>query len=380
MKKLLGIVLIIAMCLSVAACGATSATTTAKQTDPAATTVAAEGVTFKSQPAFVGDESEVYHFVTFAGGVDYWSSLYEGFKDAARELGVKSVYSATTDADINNEVALFNDVLTTSPSGIFLCPFNGEPFTDSLKKAKSQGIPVSLYTNPPSDSSLYLTMIDHDNVRDSGVAAEYVGSKLGGKGTVAIEETEGQANHIARVNAFVDYLAVHYPDVKVVAKAPTNHSAELGAQAARDFILAYPDLDYIFCVSSNCALGAATAIQEAKADTKIVTFDSDPGVLEALKSGLVEAAFQPDAYMFGYMGMLSMYIEKHKLMDPMTDQASKGEYMFGGQIIFPNCRVVTKENADQFNSTNYLARRESKGYEESSLDMKSTSLPGYWER
>jgi len=275
---------------------------------------------------------------------------------------------------------LFNDVLATNPTGIYVCPFIGEPFADSFKAAKSQGVPVCIYTNPPEDKTLYLAMIDHDNIRDSGVAAQYVGDVLGGSGQVAIQTTEGQANHIARVDAFISYLADHFPNIDVVAQAPTNHDAELGASVAKDFMLTFPDLDYIFCVSSNCALGASTAVQEMGRSVKILTFDTDPGLLDAIKAGNVTAAMQPDAYMFGYDGMLFTYIEAHELMDPMTDQKVNGEYLFGGQIVFPSCRVVTAENADYFNSAIYLDRRQSKGYEESGSDMKYDGLPGFWTR
>ena len=378
-RKGLYLILALIVCMMVALSGCGTAT---EKSEPAASAGGGDGgaISYSSQPPFVGDPSEVYYFVTFAGGVDYWSSLYEGFKDAGRQLGVKTVYAGTNTADINDEVALFNDVLATNPTGIYLCPFTGEPFAESLKAAKSQGVPVALYTNPPADSSLYLAMIDHDNVRDSGVAAEYVGSELGGKGKVAIETTEGQNNHIARTEAFVAYLEENYPNVEVVAQSPTNHDAELGASVAKDFMLAYPDLDYIFCVSSNCALGAATAVQEMGRDVKILTFDTDPGLLDALKAGQVTAAMQPDAYMFGYDGLLFTYIEAHQLMDPMTDQQVKGEYLFGGQVVFPSCRVVTAENADYYNSSIYLDRRQSKGYEESGPDMKFDGLPGYWTR
>ena len=380
-KKLMFIVLAVVMCLTLvlASCGSS-------QSGGGSTSSGSGGgggggaASYGSQPPFVGNSDEVYYFVTFAGGVDYWSSLYEGFKDAGRQLGVKTVYAGTNTADINDEVALFNDVLATNPTGIYLCPFTGEPFAESLKTAKGQGVPVCLYTNPPEDSSLYLAMIDHDNVRDSGVAAEYVATVLGGKGKVAIETTEGQNNHIARTEAFIAYLDANYPNVEVVAQSPTNHDAELGASVAKDFMLTYPDLDYIFCVSSNCALGAATAVQEMGRDVKILTFDTDPGLLDAIKAGQVTAAMQPDAYMFGYDGMLFTYIEAHELMDPMTDQKLKGEYLFGGQIVFPSCRVVTAENADYYNSAIYLDRRQSKGYEESGSDMKFDGLPGFWSR
>lgn len=370
------IVLCIAIVVSFGACSSNDVAADAQASDE----VAAEGgVTYKSQPAFVGNEDEVYYFIDFAAGVDYWSSLYEGFKDVGRQLGVQTVYAGIPDVDINAQVALFEDVLATNPAGIYLCPFNGEPFAQSLQKAKDQGVPVMLYTNPPEDAP-YLGMIDHNNALDSAKAADYIGEQLGGEGEVAIMETEGQPNHIARVDYFVARLEEKWPGVKVVGTAATNHDAELGATAAKDFMTANPDLDYIFCVSSNCALGASVAVQEGNADVRIVTFDADPGVLDALKAGEIDACIQPDAYMFGYMGLLPLYIEKHQLMDPMTDQKANGQYIFDMPMMYPASRVVTAENADYYNSTLYLEGRDSKSYDESGTDMTNPDLPGYWER
>lgn len=386
MKNRKTLLLLIALCIAiVASFGACApATPSAAESDSAAAAddaaaVSEGGVTYKSQPAFVGNEDEVYYFIDFAAGVDYWSSLYEGFKDIGRQLGVQTVYAGIPDVDINAQVALFEDVLATNPAGIYLCPFNGEPFAQSLQKAKDQGVPVMLYTNPPEDAP-YLGMVDHNNALDSAKAADYIGEKLGGAGKVAIMETEGQPNHIARVDNFVARLEEKWPDVEVVGKAATNHDAELGANAAKDFMTANTDLDYIFCVSSNCALGASVAVQEAGADVRIVTFDADPGILDALKAGEIDACIQPDAYMFGYMGLLPLYIEKHQLMDPMTDQKANGQYIFDMPIMYPASRIVTAENADYFNSTIYLENRQSKSYDESGTDMTNPDLPGYWER
>ena len=149
MKKTLLIPVAVILCLCMLLTGCASKTQEAAPEAAASSAAEASsadsgGVTFGSNPAFVGSPEETYYFVTFAGGVDYWSSLYEGFKDAGRQLGVNTAYAGTNEADINEEVALFNDVLATNPAGIYLCPFTGEPFAESLKAAKEQGVPVCL--------------------------------------------------------------------------------------------------------------------------------------------------------------------------------------------------------------------------------------------
>jgi ribose transport system substrate-binding protein len=345
----------------------------------------ASGFAFQSkdQPAFVGDPEEVYYFVDFVSGVDYWVSLYEGFKDIGRQLGVKTVYTGSTKFDINDQVTIFEQVLAKKPTGVFLCPIAGEPFLDLVNQAKADGIPIALYTNG-IEGMEYVAYIDHNNELDSAKAADFVGEQLGGKGEVAVFETLGQDNHEKRVFYFIKRLEDKYPGIKVVARANTQHGLETGAEAAKSILQAHPEVDFFFSVSAQSAMGAAISIEEQKAmgttNARIITFDCNPQVLDMLKAGQIAAAVQPDAYMFGYLGLWSLFVEKHKLMAPMDDRSATGKYVFSLPLVYPSSIIVTKENADYFYSNKYLKNRQSKGFEESAHEMKSPDLPGYWRR
>ena len=131
-------------------------------------------------------------------------------------------------------------------------------------------------------------------------------------------------------------------------------------------------------------MGAAISIEEQKAmgttDAQIITFDCNPQVLDLLKEGKIAAAVQPDAYMFGYLGLWSLFVEKHNLMAPMDDRAANGDYVFSLPLVYPSSIIVTKDNADYFYSNKYLKDRKSKGFEESAHQMKNPDLPGFWRR
>ena len=347
------------------------------------TNVFADSFQSKDKPAFVGDPDEVYYFINFVAGVDYWVSLYEGFKDVGRQLGVKTVYTGTTEFDINAQVTLFEQVLAKKPTGIFLCPISGEPFLDLVNRAKAEGIPVSLYTNGVEGMN-YVAYIDHNNEFDSAKAADFVGKDLGGKGKVAILETLGQDNHEKRVKYFIERLKIKWPGVQVIARANTSHSVEKGALQTKSIIQAHPDVDYFFSVSSQSAMGSAISIEEENMtnglNIKLITFDCDPQILDMIKIGKISAAVQPDAYMFGYLGLWTLFVEKHQLMAPMDDRAATGQYRFQLPLVYPASMIVTKKNADYFYSNKYLESRGSKSFEESAHEMKNTNLPGYWRR
>ena len=59
--------------------------------EAAAPVVESDGV----DSPFVGDPSETYYMCVMVSGVEYWFPVYEMMKEAAHQLGVKSVYTGT---------------------------------------------------------------------------------------------------------------------------------------------------------------------------------------------------------------------------------------------------------------------------------------------
>lgn len=375
-KKVLALTLAISMSLMAALSGCSG--TPANEGD-GGTTAEGGGVTYASQPAFVGDLSETYFFVSWFAGNEWWVGGYEGFKDAARQLGVNTkCVGAPTDA-IEDQMAVLEQTIAQQPAGISLAVSDGSAFGSVVQSALEAGIPITTTDNKITDANP-LMFIGYDDAAMTKVAADHIGNTLGGKGKIAILEVVGQTNLEQRSAAFRENMATYWPDIEIVGSANSGHDELQGAADTATFLTAHPDLDFIYTLNPTAAMGAATAIAEANSDCRIITMDVNENVIEYIKNGTIDAAIMPDSYTFGYLSMLALYCESHQLLDPMWDVELGVKSGWSVPTVEVGATVVTAENADNYSTSAYYESRGSKGFEEGALDMKETSLPGYWER
>jgi monosaccharide ABC transporter substrate-binding protein, CUT2 family (TC 3.A.1.2.-) len=73
-------------------------------------------------PKFRCKPGETYYMNVMVTGVEYWFPVYEMFKQAAHQLGCKTVYGGTPAYDVNQQLASFEQILAQKPAGIFFIP------------------------------------------------------------------------------------------------------------------------------------------------------------------------------------------------------------------------------------------------------------------
>ena len=339
----------------------------------------AEGVSYASKPAFVGDADEMYFFISWYAGNEWWVGGYEGFKDAARQLGVQTQCLGAPNDAIDDQVAVLEQALAQQPSGICLAVSDGSAFGAVVQSALESGVPITTTDNPIEEANTIMFMSYDDNAMTK-VAADHIGNALGGVGKVAILEVVGQTNLEKRAAAFKENMAKYWPDIEIVGSANSGHDELQGAADTANFLISNPDLNFIYTLNPTSAMGATTAIKEAGSDCRIITMDVNENVVDYIKEGSIDAAIMPDSYTFGYLSMLALFCEKHELLDPMWNVKLGEKSGWSVPTLEVGATVVTAENADNYNTSTYYARRNSKGFEEGAQDMKDASLPGYWER
>jgi ribose transport system substrate-binding protein len=96
---------------------------------------------------------------------------------------------------------------------------------------------------------------------------------------------------IQRVKGFEERLAAAYPEVRVVAKLSGRGSKDMAFRTAEDILQAHPDLDGIFGINDDSALGALAAIEKAGrlGRVTIVGFDAIPEARAAIAAGRIHA-------------------------------------------------------------------------------------------
>jgi len=134
---------------------------------------------------FVGDSNEEYYFVTFLTGIEYFKGLYEGFEEAGKLYGVKTIYTGTPEYDVNKEVTVFNQIVAKNPAGIAVAPANPKAFEEPIRKAMEKGITV-LTCDADSPLSARYSFLGTGNYDAGVVAARYMANLINGEGEVAV--------------------------------------------------------------------------------------------------------------------------------------------------------------------------------------------------
>jgi len=330
----------------------------------------------QQKSVFQGSPKEVYYMVDFVSGVEYWVGVYEGFKVAAAQLGVDTVYTGTPEYDLNKELAVYNQVVAKNPAGILACPMVPDAFVDPINSAIDKGIPVMTFATD-SPASKRFAFITSDNVKEGYAAADAICKAIGGKGEVAATENPGQLNHEIRVRSFKERIEKNWPNVKVAATFATNQNMDKANTGVRTLLQAHPNVKGIFTPEASSGLGAAQAAFDiSKGAIKVICCDINESVLDMIQKGDMYGAIQPNVFIQGYMSMMYLYMAKHNLLNPMNGWKAEGKpWAMYLPFVDNGLDVVNKDNAKFFYTKNFLKALNSNGVEESAQQWLQRAKP-----
>jgi ribose transport system substrate-binding protein len=145
-----------------------------------------------------------------------------------------------------------------------------------------------------SDTSLGLSRISSDNAAGGKLAADTLGSMLGGKGTVAvISVAKGVSTTDARVLGFQQEMAAKYPGIKVLSEQNDDaDSVTVATQFIEADISGNPSLNGAFAANVVTAEGVAAGVQHAgkTGKVKLATFDADATQMQMMSQGTIQLA------------------------------------------------------------------------------------------
>lgn len=306
MKKIVVLLLLIAMLALAAAC---TATTPGASTNPADTGKASAAM------------DQLYIEVSALGNLDYFYDHKLGMEVAGNELGVRTEYVGPAEYDINAMVAAFEQAIAKKPNGIVVVGF--EPSLNAIvDKAIEQGIPVVTVDADLPDSKR-LAFVGTGNYNAGVTGGNKLAELVGGKGKVAIMTKPGQSNLEERVAGYRAALA-EFPEIEIVQVADTQSDPIVAAQAASTLLQVYPDLAGFACVEAAGGAGAATAVREANlaGTVKIIAMDRGNEVLDAIKEGVISASIAQQTALMPYYAVQILYNLNNSKVEITSDNAA----------------------------------------------------------
>jgi simple sugar transport system substrate-binding protein len=305
-----------------------------------------------------GSCTYTFAVITHGDNGSFWSVVYKGARDAAKDLGCKltEVYGSQqqgqAEPDDNAENAQIQDAINAHVDGIAVSDHDPSIMNATIQKAEQAGIPVVMLNAGCDPSDLAAT----GAVTCVGQPEQVAGARAG-----AVFKTEGNTNVLCvihqsgqnlldRCDGIAQALGLsscstgaapaHGPActelILSTPNAASNPQGAIGQVTA--YLQAHPGINAVMTLNSAIATALVTATQ---GKVKIGTFDLDSQVVSDLQNGSLDFAIDQQQYLQGYLPITSLFLyKKHE-----GNSVSPGNVLDTGPLVVNKANVATVQAA-----------------------------------
>lgn len=317
MKKVVTLLLALAMTLSLAACGG------AASAPPAASEAGTGASAAGDAASTTSTAGKAYNvvWVTCSTESQFWQYQQIGMENACADLekqyGVTINFSTTgpaTEAETEAYIRAFENAIASKPDAIISATQVPDSTTAVAKEATDKGIVVN-FTNcglEPVGSTKYADSYNQFYTTSSADVGKLAGqtmleqlkaANIPLKGYIAMEFSNVNASLQPRMDEFKAYLNANAPEIKVLDTKYNNNDMEAAQADIENEIATYGDqLIGIYGANNVSGDGIALAVKNSNIADKVITIgvDSDSTEIDALKAGNLDCIIVQDAYGQGY--------------------------------------------------------------------------------
>ena len=213
----------------------------------------------------------------------FYRDLEEGLVAEAAKDGYRLVVTSA-DFDLGKQAAQIEDFVARKVDAIVVCPVDSKGVGPAIRRANAAGIPV-FTADIAAQEGKVVCHIASDNVAGGRLAGEYLARLLDGKGKIAIVNQPAITSVLDRVEGFRQAVS-KFPELAIVADVNGQGVRDRALEVAADVLQAHPDLDGIFGINDDSALGAMDAARQLARDrVAIVGYDATPPAVDAIRKG-----------------------------------------------------------------------------------------------
>lgn len=264
--------------------------------------------------------------------VEFWEAMREGVNMAAGEFDVKVEVAGTlTESDIDGQIALLEQAIIDKPQVIILAATDYNLVVPVAKRIAAAGIKLITVDSGLKDG-ISSSFIATDNYAGGRKAGQLLMDSIdqSGRGPVAvINFVRGAAPAMERERGVLDSLA---GAVRVLATLYSDASEERAYEITMELLRNEPNLRGIAALNEPTAVGAARAIKEMQAVSrvKLIGFDNSMKEIAYLEEDVLQATIVQKPFNMGYLAVkAAMELSAGKKVQPVIDTGSE---------------VITKQN------------------------------------
>lgn len=215
----------------------------------------------------------------------FYRDLEQGMREEAAKRGVDLAIESA-EFDNAQQTTQVENFITMGVDAIIVCPADSEGIVQAIKTANQKGVPV-FTADIAAKGGDVVCHVASNNVQGGKLAGEYLAKLLNGKGNIVIIDHPVVTSVQERVRGFLEAIE-KYPEIKLVARQSGEGQKDKAMAVMENLLQAHPNIDGVFGINDDSALGALSAIRGSKAPNKekivIVGYDATPEACKAILS------------------------------------------------------------------------------------------------
>jgi ribose transport system substrate-binding protein len=247
---------------------------------------------------------------------EFWKSIHAGALKAAGELSrdgrtVEIIWKGPLrEDDREQQVQVVESFTSQGVDGIILAPLDANALVRPVEEARRLKIPTVIFDSGLASPEI-VSYVATDNFKGGELAAERLGSLLGGRGkALLLRYQEGSASTEEREKGFETKLKSAHPGVQLVSSdqysGPTRDTAK---RASENLLNRFgSQVQGIFTPNESSSMGMLLALQDEGRAGKLpfVGFDASPAFVEAMRKGQMHGIVLQNPYNMGYLAVKTM--------------------------------------------------------------------------
>lgn len=214
---------------------------------------------------------------------DFYKELEQGLREEAAARGLQLVVTSC-EMDPARQASQIEDFVAQGVSAIVVAPCDSSAVAASLATAEQAGIPV-FTADIAARGGRVVSHVASDNVQGGRLAGAALARRLGGRGKVLVIDHPTVASAQDRVRGFEEELGKH-AEIAIVGRPSSDGQRSKAMAVMEDMLQAHRDVNGVFGINDDSALGAAAVLAAAgRSDVVVVGYDATPEAQRAIREG-----------------------------------------------------------------------------------------------
>jgi simple sugar transport system substrate-binding protein len=237
-----------------------------------------------------------------APGDTFWDLVRRGAEAAAAKDNVELQYSH--DPDAAAQANLLRAAVSAKVAGIAVTLADPVAMTPAVQTAIAAGIPMVAVNSGIADWKA-LGVMEYFG-QDETIAGRAAGDRFtheGARNALCVIHEPGHVGLEARCDGLASGFAGKTQKLYVDSVDNAVVKRAVMEKLQQDF-----GIDRILTLGAPMALAAREAVAEVNSYAKVATFDTNAGVVDAIKNGMVEWAIDQQPFLQGYLAVDALWL------------------------------------------------------------------------